>query len=312
MCQVPEPGRLTTVFAMTQHPAAGDHEPRDHGSGGRGPGGRGSGGRGPGGPGSGGPGSGDLGPRGQGPRGQGPRGQGPRGQRHSIWQRPARSGRGPVPEHSLAEIARAAVTLADSGGLSAVTMRAVAAAVGTGAASLYRYVETRDELLELMIDQVISEDLGDGSRSGDPVGDLLALAHRTLGTIRRHPWLVDVPSGTFPGPGTLMYMERVMAILAGSELSGSAKLELFGLYSGMIVTFARLEVQQQQAGRDIDAWMPQVAAYLMEVMATGTYPHLAAALASRPAAGDDTPLESAFDRALARVLASLLGRSAEP
>jgi AcrR family transcriptional regulator len=248
----------------------------------------------------------------QGSGGKGPHGQVPQGQRHSIWQRPARSGRGPVPEHSLAEIARAAVTLADSGGLSAVTMRAVAAAIGTGAASLYRYVETRDELLELMIDQVVSEDLGDGPYSGDPVADLLALAHRTLGTFRRHPWLVDMPSGTFPGPGTLMYMEQVLAILAGSELSGSAKLELFGLYSGMIMTFARLEVQQQQAGRDIDAWMPQVAAYLIDVMATGKYPHLAAALAGRPADGENTPLESAFDRALARVLAGLLGRSTEP
>lgn len=256
--------------------------------------------------------AGDQGSGDQGSGDQVPRGQGPHGERHSIWQRPARSGRGPVPEHSLAEIARAAVTLADSGGLSAVTMRAVAAAIGTGAASLYRYVETRDELLELMIDQVVSEDLGDGSGSGDPVADLLALAHRTLGTFRRHRWLVDMPSAVLPGPGTLMYMERVMAILAGSELSGSAKLELFGLYSGMIVAFARLEAEQQQAGRDIDAWMPQVAAYLIEVMAAGRYPHLAAALASRPATGDDAPLESAFDRALARVLSGLLGGSNEP
>jgi len=267
---------------MTQQPTAGDQEPRDKV------------------------------PRGQVPRGQGPRGQGPRGQRRSIWQRPARSGRGPVPEHSTAEIAQAAVALADSGGLSAVTMRAVAAAVGTGAASLYRYVETRDELLELMVDQVIGEDLGDGSRSGDPVADLLALAHRTLGTFRRHTWLSGMPSGDFPGPGTLMYMERVLAILAGSELSGSAKLELFGLYTGMIRTFALLEAEQQQAGRDIDEWMPQVAAYLIEVVATGRYPHLAAALASRPAAGDITPLESAFDRALTRVLSGLLGSSYQP
>jgi AcrR family transcriptional regulator len=234
------------------------------------------------------------------------------GDRGSIWQRPARSGRGPVPEYSTGEIARAAVTLADSGGLSAVTMRAVAAAVGTGPASLYRYVRTRDELLELMVDQVIGEDLGDGVRSGDPVADLLALARRTLATFRRHPWLAGLPSGFLPGPGTLAYMEEVLAILAGTDLSGSAKLELFGLYSGMIRTFALLEAEQHQAGRDIDTWMPQVAAYLIEVVATGKYPYLAAALASRPAAGDYSPLEPAFDRALTRVLSGLLGGSSDP
>ena len=75
----------------------------------------------------------------------------------SIWLRPERSARGPVPEHSRAEIARAAMTLADQGGLAAVTMRSVAAAIGTGPASLYRYVGTRDEILELMADEAAGE-----------------------------------------------------------------------------------------------------------------------------------------------------------
>jgi AcrR family transcriptional regulator len=217
-----------------------------------------------------------------------------------------RSGRGPVPEYSAAEIARAAVTLADSGGLSAVTMRAVAAAVGTGPASLYRYVRTRDELLELMADQVVVEDAGAGPRSGDPVADLLELGRRTLGTFRAHPWLVDMPPGVLPGPGTLRYMEEVLACLTPTDLSGGAKLELLGLYSGMIRAFAQLEAQQLQAGRDTDAWMAQVAAYLVEVVATGQYPHLAEAVASPPAAGDYSPAESVFDRALTRVLSALL------
>lgn len=229
-------------------------------------------------------------------------------QGNSIWQRPARSGRGPVPEYSTAEIAQAAVALADYGGLSAVTMRAVAAAIGTGPASLYRYVRTRGELLELMIDQVIGEDLGDDSRSGDPVADLLALARRTMDIYRRHLWLVDMPSGVLPGPGTLAYMEEFLACLTPADLSGSAKLELFGLYGGMIRAFAQLEADQQRAGQNIETWIPQVAAYLAEVVATGKYPHLAAAVASQPATGDYTPLEPAFDRALTRVLSSLLRR----
>ena len=58
----------------------------------------------------------------------------------SIWTRPERAPRGPVPEHSRAKIAAAGILIADADGLGAVTMRSVAAAVGTGPASLYRYV----------------------------------------------------------------------------------------------------------------------------------------------------------------------------
>ena len=74
-----------------------------------------------------------------------------------IWQRPERAARGPVPEHSRASIAAAGVVLADAEGLAAVTMRRVATAIGAAPASLYRYVENRDELLALMADAATAE-----------------------------------------------------------------------------------------------------------------------------------------------------------
>jgi AcrR family transcriptional regulator len=49
-----------------------------------------------------------------------------------------------------AEITAAAIGIADRDGLDAVSMRRVAAELGTGAASLYRYVDTQEELLDLM------------------------------------------------------------------------------------------------------------------------------------------------------------------
>src|SRR5215467_4443877 len=132
--------------------------------------------------------------------------QGAHGHGHgqSIWTRPERSARGPVPEHSRAEIASAGVTLADASGLGAVTMRSVAAAIGTGPASLYRYVATRDELVELMADQVFGELSYHEPRSGHPVTDLLRLAHQGRALYLRHPWLLDVPvTGRLPGPNAV-------------------------------------------------------------------------------------------------------------
>jgi AcrR family transcriptional regulator len=226
----------------------------------------------------------------------------------SIWVCPARSGRGPVPEHSTQEIARAAIELADGEGLAAVTMRAVAAAVGTAPASLYRYLNTRSELLELMADQVVGEHVPRGSDAdGDPTAGLLALARQMLAVYREHPWLLEIPPTLgLPGPNALAYLDRVLAILSRTDLSGPAKLELVGLFSGAIRAFAQMEADQQRAGQDTAAWQASVASYLIAVVTTGQYPHLAAVLSSPPTAADLPPDEPLFDRAMTRILSGLL------
>lgn len=227
--------------------------------------------------------------------------------RRAIWLRPARSGRGPVPEHSAEEIAQAATRLADAQGLTAVTMRAVAAAIGAAPASLYRYIDTRGELLELMADQAVSEYSLQEPETGDPVAALLALGRQALDIYRRHPWLLDIPPANgLPGPNALAVMDHVLAILSATDLSGAAKLELFGLFTGAVRSFAQMEADQQRVGQDTAAWQASVAAYLVEVVTTGRYPHLAAVLSSPPAAGDPGPQEPLFDRAITRILSGLL------
>jgi AcrR family transcriptional regulator len=225
----------------------------------------------------------------------------------SIWTRPTRSARGPVPEHSPAEIARAAISLADSRGLGAVTMRAVAAAIGAAPASLYRYVHTRTEVLELMADQAAGEYTLDQPSTGEPVTDLLALAHQVLAVYRRHPWLLEIPPAVgLPGPNALAYIEHMLAMLSRTALSRYRKLELIGLFGGTIRTFAQLEADQLRAGQDAQQWQEQVASYLIQVAAGGEHPHLAAVLASPPEDDDALAQEPIVDRALTRILTGLL------
>ena len=224
----------------------------------------------------------------------------------SIWIRPERSARGPSPEHSRAEIASAGVTLADASGLGAVTMRSVAAAIGTGPASLYRYVTTRDELLELMADQALGELSYREPRAGHPVTDLLRLAHQGRALYRRHLWLLEVPAtGSLPGPNAVAFIEHALAALTGVDLTGPAKLETIAMFSGAVRLFAQAEIEQRQAGQDTTQWQGSLASYLQQVAASGRYPHLAAALADQPS-GDVVRRGSPFDRAMTRILTGLL------
>ena len=73
---------------------------------------------------------------------------------------------GPPPSLTVHRIAAAAVELADTEGLAAVTMRSLAAAVGVSAPGLYRYVTSRDELVGHMVD-LVSADLRHPPPSGN-------------------------------------------------------------------------------------------------------------------------------------------------
>ena len=69
-----------------------------------------------------------------------------------LWDREPEGRRGPKPGRSITEIGAAAGAIADADGLDAVSMKSVAAAVGFTTMSLYRYVDSKDELYAVMID----------------------------------------------------------------------------------------------------------------------------------------------------------------
>src|SRR3954469_13370186 len=104
----------------------------------------------------------------------------------AIWnqERPARRGSAP----DLPEIVAAAVTLADEEGLDAVSLRRVATALRSGTASFYRVLDSRDELLDRMVDAVLGRHVPPEA-SGDWRADLTAVARNRRGMLTAHPWL---------------------------------------------------------------------------------------------------------------------------
>ncbi|QVJ02999.1 TetR/AcrR family transcriptional regulator C-terminal domain-containing protein [Nocardiopsis eucommiae] len=222
----------------------------------------------------------------------------------TVWDRPERGRRGPAPERSRDQITAAAVALADEGGLNAVSMRRVAGRLGTGPASLYRYVSTRSDLLDLMADAVTAEIDLDVPLSGDPVEDLTALATRAKRVHLSHPWLLDLPTEPVPGPHGMDYLERALRALAPSGLSQPAQLETIGLLNGLVTLFARTELRRNAADAS-----PSTRVALTGVAATeDRHPLVVAALANSPApeAAEDT--HALFDRMVRRVLTGLVAR----
>lgn len=115
---------------------------------------------------------------------------------HTVsWNRPERAAKGPSPSRTRAEITSAAVAIADAEGIEALSMRRVAKELGTGTASLHRYLASKDDLLDLMLDAVAAEGGGPPAPSGDWRSDLRGLAHRSQAAFPRHPWMTSLAAG---------------------------------------------------------------------------------------------------------------------
>ncbi len=221
-----------------------------------------------------------------------------------IWARPERAGRGPRPAHSRAEIAEAAVRLADAEGLDGVSMRKVAAEIGCGTMSLYNYVPAKEDLYELMIDAVGGEYAYPDRPSGDWRSELTALARQTRAIMHRHPWVPRLMSPVYMlGPNTLRYLEFGLWCLEGLELTGPEKFELIAMVNGVVTAYVRTELDLAEAARTSPYPPEQVqaarAGYLARTLAAGGHPRVAEAFTTGPVLAD---FEAAFDRALNRVL----------
>ncbi|MFF3765253.1 TetR/AcrR family transcriptional regulator [Streptomyces sp. NPDC001922] len=215
-----------------------------------------------------------------------------------LWGPRPKPSRGPKPALSLDRIARAGVELADREGLSAVSMQRVAGLLDFTKMSLYRYVPGKAELIALMVESAIGTappqdrpDSGWRERLGD-------WAHGLAAVFREHPWLLDATVGPrVMGPGELAWMERAIAALDGTGLTGAERMDAVVLLSGHVRGIAQ---QARAAGPD-GAPEARLATLLGALMRDHgeDYPALTAALASVSGPGErDQALEFGLRRIL--------------
>jgi AcrR family transcriptional regulator len=224
-----------------------------------------------------------------------------------IWARPERPARGPQPSLRRDQIARAAIEIADAEGIEAVSMRKVAAKVGAGTMSLYRYVSRKDDLIDLMGDAVMAElDLPE-EPSGDWRADTVEIAKRNRALYLRHPWAVTLglarPS---LGPNQLRVLEYALRVLDGLGLGIDDLMGIGSTLSAYVRGYVQAELAeveaQRRTGMDEDQWRLMMRPYVESLLESGRYPMLTRVIVE----GEDPDLDVAFEQGVNRILDGLL------
>jgi AcrR family transcriptional regulator len=229
--------------------------------------------------------------------------------RKVIWDRPERAARGPAPSLSREQITTAAVTLADTHGIEAVSMRVLAVELSVGAASLYRYVARKDELIDLMVDAVMGSDQ-QFKVSGDWREDLRSYARGQRAMTLRHPWMAGQSIGRSSlGPNTAQRFEQVLSAVDGLGVEIDEMLVMIETLNAFICGCVLQELSEQEAvrrsGLNQEQWMQAQAPYVENLIASGRYPLLTRVVFDARAPHDPDSLKHGFDLGLERVLDGL-------
>jgi AcrR family transcriptional regulator len=158
-----------------------------------------------------------------------------------LWGRRERGRRGPRPGLTAEAIVAAAVRIADAEGLEAISMARVAAELGFTTMSLYRYVTSKDELLQLMFD---ASALGAESlvlEGNDWRSRMRSWAILQRDVLDRHPWITQMPMPAPPlAPNSLHFVEHGLEALDGTGLPDAEKIRVIGLIASYALSEARM------------------------------------------------------------------------
>ena len=185
------------------------------------------------------------------------------------------------------EIVAAAIAIADEGGAGALTMQAVAARLGPfSAMALYRYVHSKDGLIDLMLDTATAEIPVAGLPGQDWRCDLRELAVSTRQMTKRHPWYPALFHTRPPaGPHMMGRLEFMLAVLTGRGASLAEAMTYAALIDRHIYGSGLQEAEEARMSRrhglEDPAAMASALATVRDLAAAdGRYPHLARWLAS--------------------------------
>lgn len=219
--------------------------------------------------------------------------------------------RGPSRGLSHQRIVEAAIDIADTDGLAAVTMQAVAKPLGFTTMSLYRYVSGKEELLWLVQDAALSvpEKL---PLPADWREALRVWAGVIREAYRAHPWALDIPRGpvSIMMPNTVRGANHGMAALKDLPLTNEEKIGVILVISQHVAASVKLE--RDLAHEGVVALPADGVQQLSQVITADQFPHLAPVMESGNYITEEVPvveptdnLDPEYDLGLNLIIAGL-------
>ena len=166
---------------------------------------------------------------------------------------------------SRESIAAAALSIADAEGFQAVSMRRVGQQLNVGTMSLYYYVKTKDDLISVMDDALMSEALLTTVPKNWKQA-ITEIATRTHSIFLRHPWALVSMQSAPPGLNAMRHMEQCLEALAETSMTAKQKLTLLALVDDFVFGHALREAASEKA---VDM------KFATAQMASGNFPRIA-------------------------------------
>ncbi|MFE2553751.1 GntR family transcriptional regulator [Streptomyces sp. NPDC059355] len=235
-----------------------------------------------------------------------------------VAARPAADGPGrrPAAEDNNAQrgrIVRAAVAIADAEGLTALTMRRLAAELGVAAMSLYRHVSSKEQLVVLMADAVFGEQTLP-ERPPPHWRERLELSAALQWRLyRTHPWLAGTMNLNRPLliPNGIRHIDWALAALDELGLDNDTRMHaaitLFGYVRGHAIDLEPESDAARTSGVSGQEWMRAQETRLAALVDGGAFPAFAEARA-----GSALSPESLLHHGLTTLLNGLATRITTP
>jgi AcrR family transcriptional regulator len=183
-----------------------------------------------------------------------------------LWAERPQGQRGPRPKLSVERIAQAAVRVADTDGLEALSMQRIAGELGYSTMSLYNHIPSKELLLEVVADigAGTPPDLGD-------TDDFRHAVRRWVGALwagfQFRPWMLRVPlDHASVGPNQLAWLDRLLRpLLAAGLVGGEARVAALHL-TAVVRGTAQISMNMTASSKT-DAGIPRTNADLAQVVA---------------------------------------------
>ncbi len=202
-------------------------------------------------------------------------------------------GAAPLAENGLSRerIVAAAVTIADRYGLAAVSIRKIAAQLGSSAMSLYHYIPSKRDLTNLMLDSTNTEFGFPAETITDWRGALSHFAWENRRCLNRHPWVSQLRSDNPEyGPECIRTLELLLANLARFGLDVRTSIQLLGALFIFVTGFVAEEKAEHGRPRPSTDKHPE---FSKAILATGRFPNVVQFVEMRVESPDEL-----FERAL--------------